>query len=146
MHKGLIGRYLFLRIVIAAIVLTSAVIGSVFTVKSMTKANGEPYSFLEERGQALNTLNNGAIAVTLSARFAYNSSFHPRIFGGNPFCWWSVLIMVSLQVFITYTPWVNTKIFSQTGLNGIQWAITLGFTIIVFIVMEFVGRNRQNRR
>jgi magnesium-transporting ATPase (P-type) len=134
--KRLIGRYLFLRILIGTAALTTAVIGSVFLLKSLTKANGNAYTLAEERGQALNTLNIGAIAVTLSARFAYNASYSTRLFRGNPFCWWSVLIMVVLQVFITYTPWVNIEIFNQTGLDGIQWAISICFCIAVFIIME----------
>jgi magnesium-transporting ATPase (P-type) len=134
--KRLIGRYLFLRIIIATIALTAAVIGSVFLVKTMTKSDGRQYTLEEERAQALNTLNIGAIAVTLSARFAYNASYTPHLFRGNQFCWWSVLIMVSLQIFITYTPWVNTQIFNQTGMDLMQWVITVGFTICVFIIME----------
>jgi magnesium-transporting ATPase (P-type) len=144
--KRLIGRFLLLRIIIATLVLAFAVIGSIFVLKSMTKSNGEPYTLEEERAQALNTLNFGSIAVTLSARYSYNSSFHPRVFGGNPFCWWSVLIIFVMQLIITYTPWVNVEIFSQTGMDIMQWILALGFTAIVFLVMEVEKGIRRFKR
>jgi magnesium-transporting ATPase (P-type) len=134
--KRLIGRYLLLRIIIGTTTLISCVLGSIFILKTMTKSDGSQYTLEEERGQALNTLNFGSIAITLSARFAYNSSFHPRVLTGNQFCWWSVLIIVVLQMIVTYTPFINRQIFSQTGLDWKQWTIAVGFTMVVFLTME----------
>merc|ERR1711865_1207505 len=85
---------------------------------------------------ALNTLSFAAMAVTISARFAYNSSFHPRIFFNNQLCWWSILIMGGLQVFITYTPVVNSKIFQMGPMDLFQWLIVLVFFFVTFSVME----------
>jgi magnesium-transporting ATPase (P-type) len=129
--KRLIGRFLFLRIAIGTIVLVATTVGSIFIIRDMGG-----YSLEQQRSQALNTLSFGAISVTVSARFAYNSSMHPRIFYGNPLCWYSVVIMTVLQVFITYTPGVNYTIFSMEGMDGIQWAIVVGFMFVVFFVME----------
>jgi len=129
--KRLIGRFLFLRIALGTITLVAVTIGAVFIIRDLGG-----YDLSKQRAQALNTLSFGAISVTLSARFSYNSSLHPRILTGNSLCWWSVLIMSALQVLITYTPGMNTKIFSQTGMDGIQWAIVIGFMVLVLLVME----------
>jgi len=128
--KRIIGRFLLLRIIIATVALVASTVGSVFWVQSMG------YTLEEMRAQALNTLSFGAISVTLSARFAYNSSFHPRLLGGNVICWWSVAIMAGLQILITYTPGLNTTIFGMTGMDGVQWGIVVLFMTTTFVVME----------
>ena len=129
--KRLIGRFLLLRIIIATISLVAATVGSVFWVLE------EGYELDEQRSQALNTLSFGAISVTLSARFAYNSALHPRLLTGNPLCWWSVSIMAGLQLLITYTPGLNSTVFGMTAMDGMQWAIVLVFMVVIFMIMEF---------
>jgi len=128
--KRLIGRFLLLRIVLATIVLVSMVVGAVFYTKN------EGYVLNETRAQALNVLNFGAIAVTMSARFTRKSAFHCRTFYGNAVAKWSYAIMTVLQVFITYTPGLNEVIFSMDPMTGEQWLIVLICAVIVFIVME----------
>jgi magnesium-transporting ATPase (P-type) len=128
--KRLIGRFLLLRIIIATIVLVACTVGSVFIVRG-------DYTLEEQRSQALNTLSFGAISVTLSARFAYNSAFHPRLLGGNPLCWYSVSIMSGLQVLITYTPGLNDTVFGMAPMDGMQWGLVAGFMCVIFVVMEF---------
>jgi magnesium-transporting ATPase (P-type) len=127
--KRLIGRFLLLRIILATIVLVATTVGSVFLVQN-------DYDLPAQRSQALNTLSFGACAVTLSARFSYQSSFSKRLFTGNPLCWYSVAIMASLQVLITYTPGLNSTIFQMGPMDGLQWAIVAGFMVVTFIVME----------
>jgi magnesium-transporting ATPase (P-type) len=128
--KRLIGRFLLLRIILGTIVLVGCTVGSVFWVLD------RGYDLAEQRSQALNTLSFGAISITLSARFAYNSAFHPRLLTGNPLCWYSVAIMAGLQVLITYTPGVNDTIFGMAPMDGFQWMIVGLFMVVVFIVME----------
>jgi len=129
--KRLIGRFLFLRIALGTATLVATTVGSVFIIRDMGG-----YNLGMQRAQALNTLSFGAISVTLSARFAYNSSLHPRLLKGNALCWWSVAIMSILQVFITYCPGLNKTIFSMEGMDWKQWMIVLGFMVVVFFVME----------
>jgi len=93
--KRLIGRYLLLRIIIGTIALTSSVVLSAFISKWMG------YSVGMQRAHAFNTLDFGAISISLSARFSYNSSIHPRVFQGNPACMYSVLIVAVLQLACT---------------------------------------------
>jgi len=128
--KRIIGRFLLLRIILATIVLVATTVGSVFIAQS------QGFDLAEQRSQALNTLSFGAISVTLSARFAYNSSFHPRILFGNFLCWWSIGIMGGLQILITYTPGVNSTLFGMAPMNGLQWGIVAGFMAVTFIIME----------
>jgi magnesium-transporting ATPase (P-type) len=128
--KRIIGRFLLLRIVIGTVILVATTVGSVFWVQ------GEGYNLDEQRSQALNTLSFGAISLSLSARFAYNSSFHPRLLTGNPICWYSVAIMAGLQFFITYTPGVNSTIFGMAPMDGFQWMIVGIFMVVTFVVME----------
>jgi len=128
--KRLIGRFLLLRIIIATTVLVASTVGSVFWCKSYD------YSLAEQRSQALNTLSFGAISVTLSARFAYNSAFHPRVLTGNPICWYSVSVMAALQILITYCPGLNEVVFGMAPMDGVQWGIVILFMFVVFLVME----------
>ena len=136
--KRLIGRYLFLRIMLGTFTLIALVILSVFW------ARDQGYSVAEQRSQAFNVLDFGAISICLSARFAYNSSFHPRILRGNPFCWYSIAIVAVLQVAITYIPGLNSVIFSMAPMDGAQWGITAAGMVIVFIVMELEKAFRRH--
>ena len=102
--KRLIGRFLFLRIAIGTVILIVTTVGSVFWVKA------EGYELPEQRAQALNVLSFGAVAVTMSARFTRLSAFHMRTFRGNAIANWSYIIMTVLQVFITYTPGLNSTV------------------------------------
>jgi magnesium-transporting ATPase (P-type) len=128
--KRLIGRFLFLRIMLGTTILILCTLGSVFWVRN------HGYDVYEARSQALNVLNFCAISITMSARFSRKSAFHPRTFRGNLIAGWSYAIMIVLQVFITYTPGLNKTIFWQTGMDGIQWLLVVISTVVVFIVME----------
>jgi len=136
--KRLIGRYLFLRIALATATLTIAVVGSVFWAQADLISKGWTYENALPllRSQAINTLDFGAISVTLSARFAYNNSFHPRLFTGNKFAWYSVAIVAVLQIAITYIPGLNRVIFGMGPMTGVQWGITILMMFVVFGVME----------
>ena len=128
--KRLIGRYLFLRIMLGTVILLVAVIGSTF----WAIANG--YDLEHQRSVAFNVLDFGAISICLSARFSYNSSIHPRLFKGNAFCWWSVLIVTVLQIGITYIPGLNSIIFNMAPMDLTLWGVTFFGMVVTFLVME----------
>lgn len=96
----------------------------------------ETYYWEDIRAIAFNVLDFGAIGITLSARFAYNSAFHPRIFYGNKYCWYSVGIVAVLQVALTHIPGLNSVIFQMRGMDGLGWGITFLMMVIMFTVME----------
>ena len=86
--KRLIGKYLFLRIVIATIALTAATVTSSIWVEKIFIEQGREYEdYLPlMRSQASNTLTFGACFVTLSARFSYSNALHPRVLHSRQFC------------------------------------------------------------
>jgi len=151
--KRLIGRYLLLRILLGTFVLTSLVVASAFWLISYNP-NGQlhfiadmedpnqpekgelRYYWEDVRAICFNVLDFGAISITLSARFTYLSSIHPRVFLGNKYCWYSVIIVAALQFFCTYCPGVNNIIFQMRGMDGTQWGITFLFMFCVFFIME----------
>ena len=94
------------------------------------------YSVLEQRAQAFNVLDFGAVSICMSARFAYNSSLHPRVFRGNVYVNYSIVFVIVTQVFLTYCPYLNDTIFGMSGMDGIQWGICAMFTAVVYLVME----------
>ncbi|GBG24879.1 Calcium-transporting ATPase 1 [Hondaea fermentalgiana] len=156
--KRLIGRFLLLRIAIGTVTLVATTVGSVFIMRGFTSDyliddcprndSADAETLFDEssdcfssaagqlRSQASNTLTFGAISIMLSARFAYNSSLHPRIFRGNKYAWYSVAIVVVLQIMITYIPGLNDVVFGMKPQNGIGWGFTILFMIVDFLVME----------
>jgi len=136
--KRLIGRFLFLRIIISSTVLVAGTVGSVFWVRSLG------YDLAAQRSQASNTLTFSAISVCLSARFAYGSSFHPRVLKGNKYLWWSIIPLVVIQLVITYVPGLNSLLFGMGPQDVLQWGIVILFMVITFAVMETEKAIRRN--
>jgi magnesium-transporting ATPase (P-type) len=135
--KRLIGRFLFLRIALGTIVLVSMTVGSTAIAEQLYKDEVDEDDLLSlMRSQASNSLTFGAISITLSARFAYNSALHPRLFTGNPMCWYSVVIVTILQVAITYIPGLNSVIFDMGPMRWAQWLLVIMSMLVTFIVME----------
>jgi magnesium-transporting ATPase (P-type) len=128
--KRLVGRYLFFRIAVGTWIMITVVLLGTFW------ARGHGYDIDIQRSVAFNVLDFGAISVCLSARFSYNSSFHPRVFRGNALCWYSVVLISVLQVLITYTPGLNHVIFNMAPMPLDCWGITLAGMATVFFVME----------
>lgn len=156
--KRLIGRYLLLRILLGTFVLTSLVVAAAFILKGRNEGGalhsilkkdelGELNYYLEDiRAVSFNVLDFGAISITLSARFTYLSSIHPRVFLGNKYCWYSVGIVSVLQLFCTYCPGVNNVIFQMKGIDGFSWVIIAAFSVAVFLVMEIEKAFRRHMK
>merc|ERR1712176_1663856 len=140
--KRLIGRFLFLRIALGTVLLVCVtVVGALWAEKILTS---EPYNY-EPRSldsinrvhsQASNTLTFGACFVTLSARFSFQNSIHPRVFQDNVFVLWSLILVTLLQLAITYIPGLNSVVFSMAPMFGFQWGIVALGGVIVFIGLE----------
>jgi len=160
--KRLIGRFLFLRIALGTFALIFTVLLSLawcrdkydlFPIKegdegyiaeggNTTQAAYDLFAAEEAnklrslQSIAFNTLDLGAVAICLSARFSYNYSLHPRVFKGNKYCWYSILLVLVLQFFITYTPGVNNIIFVMNPMTLDMWGISVAGMVITFIIME----------
>ena len=96
------------------------------------------------RAVSFNVLDFGAMSVMLSARFAYNSSVHPRAFMGNPAALGSIAIVTVLQLILTYVPGLNTFVFSMDGMDGFMWGLVVASMVIVFVVMEIEKAIRRS--
>ncbi len=142
--KRLIGRYLFLRIIIGTILLTGCVVGSACIVDAVNAGLDQTERLYKIRATAFNVLDFGAISVMLSARFAYNSSITIKVFQGNKAVVWSAVIVAVLQILLTYIPGLNTFVFSMKGMDGIGWGLTFASMFIVFFAMELEKAIRRN--
>merc|ERR1719261_1085981 len=117
--KRLIGRFLLLRIALGTVLLVFVTVYASFWAERIM--GQEPYnldktdveSINRVHSQASNTLTFGACFVTLSARFSFQNSMHPRVFQDNVFVLWSLLIVALLQVMITFVPGLNGFVFAM---------------------------------
>ena len=134
--KRLVGRYLFLRIILGTCLLTGCVVGSALLVDSRYASLSEEDRLYKIRATAFNVLDFGAMSVTMSARFAYNNSFHPRVFKGNVAGIASCAIVTVLQLLLTYIPGLNSFVFGMKGMDWFGWVCVVVSMAIVFIVME----------
>ena len=134
--KRLIGSFLLLCILLRTFVLTSLVVAAAFwiisrnpdhdkdkIILSLNNKDKHPgvelkYYIEHIRAASFNVLGFGAISITLSARFTYLNSCHPRDFFGNKYAWYSVFIVTLLQFFCTHVPGVNSIIFSMAPLDN----------------------------
>lgn len=134
--KRLIGRFLFLRIVLGTFVLVATTVSASFWALDTYKDLDEDEKWYKVRSQASNTLTFGAAAITLSARFSYNSAFHSRLFTGNIYAWYAVFVTAALQVCITYIPGLNEVIFAMGPMDVEGWGIVLAGMAVTFVIME----------
>jgi magnesium-transporting ATPase (P-type) len=70
---------------------------------------------------------------------------------GNRSLWISAGALVALQLVFTYAPFMNDW-FGSTPIGPYSWALTAGFAVVVFFVIEAakaalrrVGRHRNAR-
>lgn len=139
--KRLIGRFLFLRIALGTVLLVVATVGTSFWAESIlvNQFGMDPEdreSIDRVHSQASNSLTFGACFVTLSARFSFQNSIHPRVFQDNVFVLWSLLIVTVLQLFITYIPGLNTIVFAMRPMKAFQWGLVLLGGLFVFVGLE----------
>ena len=150
--KRLIGRFLFLRIALGTVLLVVATVyASFWAERILTDPNGSfkldetsTESINRVHSQASNTLTFGACFVTLSARFSYQNSCHPRVFQNNQFVLISVLIVTVLQLAITYVPGLNGFVFNMAPMEAFQWGLVLLGGVFVFIGLELEKMLRRH--
>jgi calcium-translocating P-type ATPase len=128
--KQLIGKKFVWRSIIVSLILVTSVMASYDYAIILG------YTPALARGVAFNTLVFCEMAYALNCRFVKRSSCHPRIFTGNKWCYVSIGIASVLQMFITYTPFVNTRIFSLDPLTGAAWCIVAVCAAITFVAIE----------
>jgi len=142
--KRLIGRFLFLRIILGTCLLTGCVVGSAAYMNSSYSDLNEKERLYKIRATAFNVLDFGAMSVMLSARFSYNSSVSPRVFMGNPAAVGSIIIVTVLQLVLTYVPGLNSFVFSMKGMDWDGWICVVVSMVIVFVFMEIEKAIRRS--
>jgi magnesium-transporting ATPase (P-type) len=88
------------------------------------------------RAEAFNMLVFGEIGYALTTRFIKASTFHPRVFRGNPWCFVSMFVTGALQVMLTYVPGLNAFFSMKDGMTGIQWARVLVCMVVIYAIVE----------
>jgi len=140
--KRLIGRFLFLRIALGTILLVFVTVGGSLWAEDILSKEPYNYDIMSHESinrvhsQASNTLTFGACFVTLSARFSYQNSIHPRVFMENQFVLISIVLVAVLQCAITYIPGLNNIVFAMGPMKAFQWGIVLLGGLIVFVGLE----------
>ncbi len=86
-------------------------------------------------------------AYAANCRFLRQPSLHPRVFSGNSTMWYSIALMVVLNLIITYVPGLNARFFMcsekeydycfYTVMGGEEWARTIGFSLALFLLVEW---------
>jgi len=128
--KRLLGKLVIWRCVFVCTLLVCIVLGCYQWSLS------EGRSLEQSRAEAFNVLVFCEIGYVVTTRFLKLSTFHPRVFRGNPLCFGSMLLTAALQIFLTYTPGVNWFFSMPEGMAGIQWARAFGAMFVVYAIVE----------
>jgi prevent-host-death family protein len=84
---------------------------------------------------AVTMLALGQLAYLFNCRFLGESSLTPRVLRGNRVVWIATGALLVLQLVFTYVPFMNSW-FDSAPIGPREWALTLGFAILVFLLME----------
>jgi magnesium-transporting ATPase (P-type) len=128
--KRLLGKLILWRCFFVSVLLVLLVLGM------YEWGNATGLSVPRRRAEAFNTLVFGEIGYSITTRFIKQTSFHPRVFKGNPLCFVSIFVTAGLQVAITYIPGLNSFFSIGEGMSGIQWARVLVCMVVVYAVVE----------
>ena len=139
--KRLIGRFLLMRIAFGTMLLVCVTVWTSLWAEQilvndfgLDKESEESINLVHS--QASNTLTFGACFLTLSARFSYQSSLHPRVFMNNPVVLVSLVVVTILQAMLTYIPGLNRIVFNMGPMKGFQWGLVVLGGVIVFVGLE----------
>ncbi|KAI8475578.1 MAG: cation transporting ATPase [Monoraphidium minutum] len=128
--KRLLGKLILWRCCFVSVLLVICVLG-MYEV-----GNVLGLSLARRRAEAFNTLVFGEIAYAVTTRFIKVTSFHPRVFRGNPLCFISIGVTAALQVGLTNIPGLNSFFYMDEGMSGFQWLRVLGCMVVVYVVVE----------
>jgi len=89
----------------------------------------------EARAEAFTQLVMGEIAYVWNCRYLRTHSFRVSTITGNPWIVLSVAITLGLQIFIIYTPGLNS-FFYCSPMSAIAWGRVIGFSTLIFLIVE----------
>ncbi|MBE7699161.1 HAD-IC family P-type ATPase [Oerskovia sp. Sa1BUA8] len=102
-------------------------------------------SVAEAQTTAVTMLALGQLAYLFNCRFLDRSSITLAVLRGNRAVWYSAGSMVALQAVFVYAPFMHSW-FGSAPIGLREWGITLGLSIVVFLLVEAakaLGRSRQ---
>ena len=129
------------------VVIVSLLIGgATLAVFFIERARGTDYAVAQTT--AVTMLALGQLAYLFNCRFLNESSLTLRVLRGNRVVWIASGALIVLQLLFTYVPFMNSW-FDSAPIGPREWALTLGFSILVFLLAEGVkaiGRTVDARR
>jgi prevent-host-death family protein len=117
------------HVIVASLLIGGATLG-VFAIE---RARGTDTDVAQTT--AVTMLALGQLAYLFNCRFLGESSLTPRVLRGNRVVWIATGALLVLQLVFTYVPFMNSW-FDSAPIGPREWALTLGFAILVFLLME----------
>ncbi|MDZ4176204.1 MAG: HAD-IC family P-type ATPase, partial [Hydrogenophaga sp.] len=129
MGEPLITRLLFTRIVFVSLLMVAASFG----VFNWELARGSTIEVA--RTAVVNMLVFGELVYLFNARYFVATALRRDTLTGNPMALWASVILIVLQMLITYAPPMQA-LFGTAALDGTSWLLITALAAAVFLVVE----------
>ncbi len=87
------------------------------------------------RTTAINALVMGQVAYLFNVRHLTRSSLTPKALTGNRWLLWAILMLIMVQLALTYTPFLNDW-FGTSPIDEHAWQMIGGFCLALFLLVE----------
>lgn len=127
--EPILTRHLVFRVLLVGMLLFVSAFGAFYYVQSL--------GLSEEvaRTVVINIFVFGEMFYLFNCRSMEFSMFKIGIFS-NMFLIYGVVGVTALQLILTYVPWMNS-LFKTAPLGWFEWAIILGSSLVIYLVIEF---------
>ncbi len=92
-------------------------------------------SVVAARTAAVNVFVMVELFYLFNCRSLEHTMFHVGLFS-NPWIWRGIAVMTGLQLLLTYSPSMN-RLFHTAPIDGPSWALILGTSLAVYLVVGF---------
>jgi len=120
--------------------------GATLAVFSIERARGTAPDVAQTT--AVTMLALGQLVYLFNCRFLGESSLTLRVLRGNKVVWIATGALIALQLVFTYVPFMHSW-FDSAPIGPREWALTVGFAILVFLLVEAmkaITRGRERAR
>mgnify|MGYP006189798825 FL=1 len=125
----MITRLLFARVVYVSLLM----MGAAFWVYHWELARGSGLDVA--RTAVVNMLVFGELVYLFNARYFVASALSRDTLTGNPMALWASVILIVLQLLITYAPPMQA-LFGTAALDGPSWLLITALAAAVFLAVE----------
>jgi magnesium-transporting ATPase (P-type) len=101
-------------------------------------------SVVAARTAAVNVFVMVELFYLFNCRSLEHTMFHVGLFS-NPWIWRGIAVMIGLQLLLTYSPSMN-RLFHTAPIDGPSWALILGTSLAVYLVVGFEKWIRRRMR